>query len=99
MPGAAIAGRAIVPEPFDGRLLGAEFRRIRPPMLEFMLFGGMMVGKADITRLIGRFDSIANFIYCSKTVRALPQRPVEISARHPPDDGQRAHWAAVLQFA
>jgi succinate dehydrogenase/fumarate reductase flavoprotein subunit len=66
MPGAAIAGRAIVPEPFDGRLLGAEFRRIRPPVPEFMLFGGMMVGKADISRLIGRFDSIANFIYSAK---------------------------------
>jgi len=66
MPGAVIAGRAIVPEPFDGRLLGKEFRRIRPPVTEFMLFGGMMVGKADITRLIGRFDSISNFIYSAK---------------------------------
>jgi succinate dehydrogenase/fumarate reductase flavoprotein subunit len=66
MPGAAIAGRAIVPEPFDGRLLGAEFWRIRAPIPEFMLFGGMMVGKADISRLIGRFDSMANFIYSAK---------------------------------
>jgi succinate dehydrogenase/fumarate reductase flavoprotein subunit len=66
MPGAAIAGRAIVPEPFDGRLLGSEFRRIRPPVPEFMLFGGMMVGKADISRLIGRFDSIGNFVHCAK---------------------------------
>jgi succinate dehydrogenase/fumarate reductase flavoprotein subunit len=66
MPGAAVAGRAIVPEPFDGRLLGAEFRRIRPPVPEFMLFGGMMVGKADIDPLIGRFNSIANFIYSAK---------------------------------
>ncbi len=66
MPGAAISGRAIVPVPFDGRLLGAEFWRIRPPIPEFMLFGGMMIGKADISRLIGRFDSIANFIYSAK---------------------------------
>src|SRR5450432_3243353 len=42
MPGAAVVGRAVVPEPFDGRLLGGEFRRIRPPIPEFMLFGGMM---------------------------------------------------------
>ncbi|MGB7617724.1 MAG: FAD-dependent oxidoreductase [Pseudolabrys sp.] len=68
MPGAAVAGRAIVPEPFDGRLLGAEFQRIRPPVPEFMVFGGMMVGKADIARLVGRFDSIANFIYCAKLI-------------------------------
>jgi succinate dehydrogenase/fumarate reductase flavoprotein subunit len=66
MPGAAVAGRAIVPEPFDGRLLGSEFRRIRPPVSEFMVFGGMMVGKTDIPRLIGRFNSIANFIYSAK---------------------------------
>jgi succinate dehydrogenase/fumarate reductase flavoprotein subunit len=66
MPGAAISGRAIVPVPFDGRLLGADFDRIRPPVPEFMLFGGMMVGKADIPRLIGRFQSIGNFIYSAK---------------------------------
>ena len=66
MAGAAIAGRAIVPAPFDGRLLGPDFWRIRPPVPEFMLFGGMMVGKADIIRLIGRFKSIGNFIYSAK---------------------------------
>src|SRR5215468_11551633 len=38
MPGAAVAGRAIVPEPFDGRLLDGDFRRIRPPVREFMVF-------------------------------------------------------------
>ena len=66
MAGAAVAGRAIVPEPFDGRLLGSEFWRIRPPVPEFMLFGGMMVGKADISRLLGRFQSFGNFIYSAK---------------------------------
>ena len=34
MPGAAIAGRAIIPQPFDGRLLGEDFRRVRPPIPE-----------------------------------------------------------------
>ena len=66
MPGAAISGRAIIPAPFDGRLLGADFDRIRPPVPEFMLFGGMMVGKADIAPLIGRYRSIANFVYSAK---------------------------------
>jgi succinate dehydrogenase/fumarate reductase flavoprotein subunit len=66
MPGAALAGRAIVPEPFDGRLLDGEFRRIRPPVPEFMVLGGMMVGKADVSPLIGRFRSIANFAYSAK---------------------------------
>jgi succinate dehydrogenase/fumarate reductase flavoprotein subunit len=66
MAGAAIAGRAIVPAPFDGRLLGDDFRRIRPPIPEFMLLGGMMIGKADIAPLIGRFQSFGNFIYATK---------------------------------
>ena len=66
MPGAALVGRAIVPEPFDGRLLDGDFRRVRPPVPEFMVFGGMMVGKADISPLIGRFRSISNFVYSAK---------------------------------
>jgi succinate dehydrogenase/fumarate reductase flavoprotein subunit len=66
MPGAAIAGRAIVAEPFDGRLLGHDFARVRPPIREFMIFGGMMVGKADIPPLLGRYRSLANFIYSAK---------------------------------
>jgi len=61
MKGAAIAGRAIIPQPFDGRLLGADFARVRPPIREFMVFGGMMVGKADIGPLVGRFRSWTNF--------------------------------------
>src|SRR2546426_34997 len=39
-----------------------------PPIPEFMLLGGMMVGKEDIPRLIGRFRSAADFIYAAKLV-------------------------------
>src|SRR5512139_1930057 len=98
-PGAAIEGRAIVPVPFDGRLLGAEFARIRPPVLEFMVFGRMMVGKADIAPLIGRFHWIANFVYFREAVRALCPRPAQISARDAHHDGQCAHRPALLQLA
>jgi succinate dehydrogenase/fumarate reductase flavoprotein subunit len=66
MPGAAVSGRAIIPQPFDGRLLGKDFRRLRPPIPEFMVLGGMMVGKADIPPLLGRFTSFANFLYAAK---------------------------------
>src|SRR5262249_15816631 len=66
MPGAALAGRAIVPEPFDGRLLDGEFRRVRPPVPEVLVLGGMMVGKVGIFQLSGRFRSIANFAYSAK---------------------------------
>ena len=66
LPGAGVFGRAIIPKPFDGRLLGADFERVRPPIPEYMILGGMMVGKDDIPRLIGRFQSAANFIYSAK---------------------------------
>jgi len=61
--GAAVSGRAIIPEPFDGRRLGRDFERLRGPLPEMMIFNGMMIGKADIPRLVGRYRSVSNFIY------------------------------------
>ena len=61
--GAAIEGRAILPKQFNGRKLGKNFERVRPPIEEFMLFGGMMVGKDDIARLTKRYESVTNFAF------------------------------------
>jgi succinate dehydrogenase/fumarate reductase flavoprotein subunit len=61
--GAALSGRAIIARNFDGRALGRDFARVRPPIPEFMVFGGMMVGKIDITKLLGRFQSVGNFVF------------------------------------
>jgi succinate dehydrogenase/fumarate reductase flavoprotein subunit len=66
LKGAAQSGRAIIPATFDARVLGKDFERVRPPMPEFMVFGGMMVGKADIPKLLGRFRSAGNFAYAVK---------------------------------
>lgn len=51
-------GRALEPEPFDGRTLGADdFRRVRPPVPEFALFGGtLMVRRAEVNVLLGIFN-------------------------------------------
>jgi succinate dehydrogenase/fumarate reductase flavoprotein subunit len=62
-PGAAFSGRVVIPLPFDGRLLGRDFTRVRPPIDEFMLLGGMMIGKSDIPRLLGRFRSMPDFVH------------------------------------
>ena len=67
-PGAALAGRAISPLAFDGRQLGRHFSRIRPPIAEFMLLGGMMVGKADIQSLIRRWSSVRAFAHSARLV-------------------------------
>ena len=61
IPGAAVAGRALIPPAFDGRLLGEDFDRVRAPIREFMPLGGMMVGKDDIAPLLHPFASIAAF--------------------------------------
>ena len=68
LAGAGLAGRAIIPENFDGRLLGRDFDRVRPPIPEFMLMGGMMVGKADIINLLGRYKSFRAFRHSASIV-------------------------------
>ena len=60
-PGAAFGGRALVPLAFDGRRLGADFTRVRPPRPEFMVLGGMMVTRADIPALLAPFGSAGHF--------------------------------------
>ena len=52
LEGAALAGRALEPLPFDGRLLGEVFRLVRPQLPEFTLLGGMMVDRTDIAHLL-----------------------------------------------
>ena len=65
LPGATSGGRVLEPVAFDGRVLGANFRRLRPPLPEFTLFGGMMVNRADIPHLRNAGRSL------SSTLRTL----------------------------
>jgi succinate dehydrogenase/fumarate reductase flavoprotein subunit len=58
-PGATVGGRPLAPVPFDGRLLGAHFAVVRPPIGEFMALGGMMIGRDDIAVLARPFASVA----------------------------------------
>src|SRR6185436_19793701 len=64
--GRALAGRALSPLPFDGRLLGADFDRVRPPIAPFMVLGGMMVGKDDIPILLKPFTSVSSFVAAAR---------------------------------
>jgi succinate dehydrogenase/fumarate reductase flavoprotein subunit len=59
-PGAAYGGRALAVVEFDGRRLGADFERVRPPQGVFMGLGGMMVGRAEIGPLLNPLGSLAN---------------------------------------
>lgn len=49
--GATAGGRVLEPVAFDGTRLGPGFARLRPPLPEFTLFGGMMVNRLDIPHL------------------------------------------------
>lgn len=64
--GATMRGRALEPVPFDGRSLGADLDKIRPPIPEFTIFGGMMVDRTDIGHLLGIKKSTRSFVHAVK---------------------------------
>jgi succinate dehydrogenase/fumarate reductase flavoprotein subunit len=49
-PGGMSGGRSLGPAPFDGRQLGLRFHTLRPPLATTMLFGGMMIGREDLSK-------------------------------------------------
>lgn len=57
-PFGSATGHAITALPFDGRLLGADFARLKPPRDVFMVLGGMMVGRREIPILVRPFSSL-----------------------------------------
>ena len=66
LDGAAVAGRALEPLPFDGRLLGEAFKLVRPPLPEFTLLGGMMVDRTDIGHLLSSTKSVKSLLHSTK---------------------------------
>jgi len=60
LPGAKPGGRPVEAQVFNGRKLRHEFGVLRPTLPEFMLFGGMMVSKADVDKLLNFKHSFAN---------------------------------------
>jgi succinate dehydrogenase/fumarate reductase flavoprotein subunit len=68
LKGSTAGGRVLEPVPFDGRQLGEAFARLRPPLPEFTLLGGMMVSREDIphfrriTRSFRSFARVSNLV-------------------------------------
>jgi hypothetical protein len=67
-PGAAAGGRVLIPAPFDGRLLGNDFKRVRPPLHELTVLGGMMVSRQDLLHLLQRYKSLKSFLYSARLI-------------------------------
>lgn len=61
-------GRAVVPVPFDGRVLGSDFRRVREPLTSLLVLGGMMVARREVDLLLRPFASWRAFTFAAKTV-------------------------------
>jgi hypothetical protein len=66
LPGATTWGRALECLPFDGRRLGADFARFRPPIPEFTVLGGMMVDRTDIAHLLNAARSAASLRHAAR---------------------------------
>ena len=51
---------------FDGRRLGKWFDKLRPPIKTMTIFGGMMVGSADLPHLQNVMRSPRSMLYAAK---------------------------------
>ena len=63
LPGASQGGRSLLPEPFDGRILGEQFKHLRAPLATMMLYGGMSVGRDDIPHLLNATRSARSALH------------------------------------
>lgn len=68
LPGAATGGRTLDPVVYDGKELGAAFTRLKRPLNEFLVFGGMMVNRKDIDMLLGATKTLPNFWGAAKLI-------------------------------
>ncbi|QOZ67456.1 FAD-dependent oxidoreductase [Bradyrhizobium arachidis] len=68
--GATPGGRVLEPVAFDGTRLGRAFARLRPPLPEFTLFGGMMVNRLDIPHLRRIGKSLRSTLRAAQLVSA-----------------------------
>ncbi len=68
LDGAVLRGRAIEPQPFDGKLLGPNIGLVRNPIPEFTVLGGMMVDRDDIFHLLRLTETFKSFSYSLRIV-------------------------------
>ena len=68
LEGSVLKGRAIEPQPFDGKLLGPNLTLVRNPIPEFTVLGGMMVDRDDIFHLLRLTETWASFSYSVRII-------------------------------
>jgi glycine/D-amino acid oxidase-like deaminating enzyme len=68
VPGAALGGRALVPQVFEGSQLGGRFRDLRPPLPTMMVFGGMMIARQDFRHMFRIGRSVGSTFYAARLI-------------------------------
>ena len=68
LEGSVLRGRAIEPQPFDGKLLGPNLTLVRDPIPEFTVLGGMMVDRDDIFHLLRLTETWKSFSYSVRII-------------------------------
>ncbi|KQZ46662.1 hypothetical protein ASD54_21870 [Rhizobium sp. Root149] len=66
--GASHGGRSMDPQVYDGSRLGSKFSSLKWPLKEFLVFGGMMVGRKEIDGLLNSLKSPANFLATARMI-------------------------------
>jgi succinate dehydrogenase/fumarate reductase flavoprotein subunit len=64
-PGGTLGYRVLDPLDFDARVMGDKLALIRPPIPEFTVFGGMMVGRKDIPHMFTMLRSPASALHAA----------------------------------
>lgn len=65
-PGGMAGGRSIVARPFDGRELGAEIHRLRPPLPEITVLGMMIGSGKELLHFFNVTRSAISALYVAK---------------------------------
>ena len=98
LEGSVLRGRAIEPQPFDGKLLGPNMTLVRPPIPEFTVLGGMMVDRDDIFHLLRLKETWASLQLQRAHHRASFLRQTALPTQHTLGHGQRHDRAHALQL-
>ena len=68
LEGSTSFGRALEPEPFDGRELGSDIALVRPALPEFTILGGLQIDRDDIPHLLAMTRRPASFLYAARLI-------------------------------
>ncbi len=66
--GAALGGRVLDALEYDGRQLGRNLARLRPPIKEFTILGGMQLGRMDLYHFVRMTRQLPSFVHATKQV-------------------------------